>query len=128
MSYTLTITLKPTYLHAIVTGTNTTQDTAHYLEELLRDCAARRCRRVLIEERLEGPPVSTIDVFELAAEMSDRARGVFDAIAYIDVNADSDLNARFAETVVVNRGLPARAFASVSDAEQWLHGNDLGGN
>jgi hypothetical protein len=124
MPYTLMITEKPAYLHAIVTGTNTTEVMARYLEELLRECTIRRCRRLLIEERLEGPRIGTLDVFKLASEISARARGAFEAIAYVDVNADNDVNTRFAETVVVNRGLPARAFSSVADAEQWLDGHD----
>jgi hypothetical protein len=55
MTYKLTIDQKPTYLHAIVTGCNGRENVARYLEEIRHECIARRCFRVLIEERLEGP-------------------------------------------------------------------------
>jgi len=121
MSYDLTITQQPTYLHAIVTGLNSTNNVARYLEEIRNECMARGCFRVLIEERLEGPRLGTIDVFRIATEGSTRAQGHFEAIAYVDVNAEGDLM-KFAETVAVNRSLPVAVFSSVRDAEQWLMG------
>jgi len=119
MSYTLTITRKPAYLHAIVTGANNKKNVMAYIEELHRECIARGCFRVLVEERLEGGRVSTTDVFEIVSAGSDRAGARLEAVAYVDVNAAGDLM-KFAETVAVNRGLPMRVFQSVADAEQWL--------
>jgi hypothetical protein len=58
-------------------------------------------------------------VFQIASEGSNRARGVFKAIAYVDMSAKGDLM-KFAENVAVNRGLPVRVFSSVRDAEKWL--------
>jgi hypothetical protein len=126
MSYKLTITQKPTYLHAIVTGLNNKENVTRYLEEIQRECTVRGCNRVLIEERLEGPRLGTMDVFEIASQGSRRGRSFFKAIAYVDVNAEDDLM-KFAETVAVNRALPLTVFSTVSDAEKWLLGNDSGG-
>lgn len=123
MSYKLTITERPTYLHAIVTGSNNEENVARYLEEILRECITRGCFRVLVEERLEGPRLGTMDVFQIASEGSNRSRGRMQAIAYVDVNAEGDLM-RFAETVAVNRGMPIRVFSSVRDAEKWLQDGD----
>ena len=120
-SYELTVTQKPTYLHAIVTGTNSKENVTRYLEEIQRECTVRNCFRVLIEERLEGPRLSTMGVFQIASDASDRVQQPFEAIAYVDVNAEGDLM-DFAETVAVNRGLPVRVFSSVSEAEKWLQG------
>jgi len=125
MSYKLTITQKPTYLHAIVSGLNNKENVMSYLGEILRECTARGCPRVLIEERLEGPRLNTMSVFQLASEGTIRTRGFFEAIAYVDVNAEGDLM-EFAETVAVNRGLPVVVFSSVSEAEKWLLGKDRG--
>jgi hypothetical protein len=119
MSYKLTITPKSTHLHAVVTGPNSAENVRRYLQELHRECAARGCFRVLIEERLEGPRLGTLEVFQIAAEGSQRAQGAFEAIAYVDVNADGHLM-KFAETVAVNRSLPVRVFSSIDDAEQWV--------
>jgi hypothetical protein len=119
LSYKLTITQKPTYLHAVVTGVNDKENVARYLEEIQRECTVRNCFRVLIEERLEGPRLSTMGVFQIASEGSSRVQRPFEAIAYVDLNAEGDLM-KFAETVAVNRGLPVRVFSSVSEAEKWL--------
>jgi hypothetical protein len=121
MSYELTITPKGTYLHAVATGVNRQENVVRYLEDIRRECAARNVFRVLIEERLDGPRLSMVKVFEIAAEGGSRAQGEFEAIAYVDMNAESD-SMKFAETVAVNRSLPVRVFGSVSDAEKWLLG------
>jgi len=42
---------------------------------------------------------------------------------FLDVNAGGDLM-KFAETVAINRGLSVRVFSSVSDAREWLLGED----
>ena len=121
MSYTLAITQKPSYLHAVVTGENTVENVRRYLNDVQRACSARHCFRVLIEERLEGPRLGTMVVFQIVSEGSSRVQTPFEAIAYVDVNAEGDLM-KFAETVAVNRGLPVKVFSSVSEAEQWLLG------
>ena len=126
MTYSLTISQKPGYLHAVVTGQNTRENVARYLEELRTECGARNCFRVLVEERLEGPRLEAMDVFEIVSQGSDRARGKLQAFAYVDVNAEGDLM-QFAETVAVNRGLPVAVFSTVADAEKWLLNEDRGG-
>jgi hypothetical protein len=51
---------------------------------------------------------------------------MFNAIAYVDVNAAGDVM-QFAETVAVNRAVPVTVFSTVADAEQWLREEDRGG-
>jgi len=121
MTYQLTITGKPTYLHAVVTGKNTLENVAGYLKELLRECEARQCFNVLIEERLEGRRLETWDVYQIASDNSALARGFFRSVAYVDVNAGGELM-KFAETVANNRGVPMMLFATVAEAEAWLAG------
>jgi hypothetical protein len=121
MTYELTITQKPTHLHAIVTGKNTKENVADYLRHIRSECISRNCYRIFIEERLEGPRLDTIDIFELAEQGSIESFGVFQAIAYIDENAAGDAM-QFAETVARNRGIPIRVFSTVTDAEKWLLG------
>ena len=113
------ITEKPKYMHAVVTGENSKENVVGYLEELRLEGIARNCSRVLIEERLEGPRLSTLDVFRIAEEMSARSPRSFESIAYVDVNAKGDLM-KFAETVAINRAVPVKIFSSVHDAEEWL--------
>jgi hypothetical protein len=123
MTYKLTIEQKPTYLHFIVTGQNSRENVVRYLEETLRECATRRCFRLLIEERLAGPRLGTLEVFRIASEEGEKARGILTAIAYVDVNAEGNLM-QFAETVAVNRALPVAVFSTVADAEKWLQNED----
>ena len=119
MTYKLTIDQKPTYLHVIVTGRNSRENVVQYLEQTLRECIARSCFRVLIEERLDGPRLGTLDVFQIVSEASSKADGIVKAIAFVDVNAESNMM-QFAETVAVNRGVPVVVFSTVADAEKWL--------
>ncbi len=119
MTYTLTVTEKPGYLHCTVAGSNTMENVAGYLQQVARECAARNCFRVLIEERLVGRRLETWDVYQVASEGSARNLGKFEAIAYVDINAEGELM-KFAETVAANRGLPLHIFATLPEAERWL--------
>jgi hypothetical protein len=121
MSYQITIIEKPTYLHAIVTGSNTLENVVGYLKDLLRESESRQCYNVLIEERLSGRRLETWDVYQIASDSSAHARGVFRNVAYVDVNAAGDLM-KFAETVANNRGVPMTVFKTVAEAQEWLAG------
>ncbi len=120
MSYKLAIEQKPGYLHIIVTGENTRENVTRYIEEVVRQCTLRQCFRVLVEERLEGPRLGTLDVFEMVSTGSTRFLGTIKAMAYVDVNAHSPEMMQFAENVAVNRAFPVRVFPTVSTAERWL--------
>jgi hypothetical protein len=121
--FSLEINEKATYLHAVVTGKNSKENVLNYLKEVLRECAARNISKVLIEERLEGPRLGTLDVFSVSSEGASKALGKLKAMAYVDINAEGNLM-KFAETVAVNRGLPVRVFSTVTEAEKWLLGID----
>lgn len=90
-----------------------------YMEEVMRECTIRNCGNVLVEERLEGPRLGTFEVFSMVSEGAKRFLGRLNAMAYVDVNGDSELM-RFAENVAVNRGIPIQIFSNVPDAEKWL--------
>jgi hypothetical protein len=119
MDYELKIEQKPGYLHGIVTGQNSREAVAEYLQRGILECNARDCFCVLIESRLQGPRLPLWDIFEIAAVHSQIDIGFFEAIAYVDVAAPAELLA-FIENVTSNRGLPLRAFSSVAAAERWL--------
>ena len=119
MDYKLTIEQKPTYLHATVTGPNTRENGAAYLHEILEECKARQCFRVLIEDRLEGVRLGLMDVFVIVSHGAIEALGVIEACAYVSTIAESSVM-KFAETVAVNRLLRAKIFSDVAEAEKWL--------
>lgn len=119
MTYQLTINRESDYLHAIVTGQNSQQNVALYLDEIMQERKATDCYRILIEERLEGPRLEALDIFDVVSEGSSRVMGLLSAVAFVDVNAEGDLM-QFAETVAVNRALPVRYFSTVTKARKWL--------
>ncbi len=126
MTYKLTIDQKPTYLHMIVTGRNSRENVVQYMEDVIRECTARNCGRVLIEERLEGTRLRTLDVYDIVSQGAKRFVGMLEAMAYVDVNAKGSLM-HFAEDVAANRGIPVKVFSTVDEAENWLLHKDHGG-
>lgn len=119
MSYDLTCRKKHNYLHARVTGQNSEEIVKRYMQEVVQECNDAKCHCLLIEEALEGPRLDTLSVFDIASEGSAESRGLFKAIAYVDVCAEGELM-EFAETVAVNRGLPVRVFPTVAEAKKWI--------
>ena len=120
MSYKLTVHPQPGYLHVIVIGANTRENVMRYMEEVVRECTLRQCFRVLVEERLEGPRLGTLEVFEMVSTGSTRFVRTLKAMAYVDVNARDQEMMQFAENVAVNRAFPVRVFPTVVAAERWL--------
>lgn len=121
MAYKLTVTQKPTHLHFVITGQNGKDTILEYVEEINQECSVRKCFRVLIEEHLDGPRLSIMDLFEIIQNVTSRTSGLYKAIAYVDVNAVGD-TMKFAEDACVNRALPIVIFPTVSEAEKWLQG------
>ena len=120
MPYALTILERRGYLHFVVTGTNSRETVESYLREIAQACVERNCARLLIEERLDGPRLGTLDVFAIASGGASRGATRLEAIAYVDVNAAGGLM-KFAEDVAANRAVPVKVFATVVEAEQWLN-------
>ena len=119
MTINLHFQQKPTYLHATVTGINAEANVMHYVENIVRECASRNCWRVLIEERLDGPRLHTLDLFDVMSEDRADLLNRFRSIAFVAVNTTSYLM-QFAEDVAANRGFPLQVFPTVGDAEMWL--------
>ena len=120
ITYKIKLVQKPGFLHAIVTGLNSKENVEQYLEDLIRECAARGCSRLLIEERLNVPRLGPLSVFDIASRGGASILGTLNAIAYVDVNAEDFLMSQFAENVAVNRGAPVTFFQTVAEAEKWL--------
>ena len=121
MDFAFNVQQKRGYLHITVTGRNSAATVAAYLAQVVHECVTRDCRKVLVEERLDGPRLGISEIAELAAESSKEAMGTIQALAYVDVNAEDD-SMQFAELVARNRLFPVRVFSSVSEAEVWIGG------
>jgi len=121
VAYQLAITERLTYLHIVATGEKSRDTVCRYMGEVMHECTRRNYPRVLIEARLQGPRLGTIDLFTLVAKGSLRYMGVLKSMAYVDVYASGD-GMKFAENVAVNRAFPLKVFSSVTAAERWLTG------
>lgn len=109
------------YLHVSVSGENTRENVAAYLEAVRAAGEASNCRRVLIEENLEGPSLGVAEMYGVIASAVSAARISFEAVGYVDVNPGHDAGRlKFAETVAVNRSLRVRIFPSAAEAARWL--------
>jgi hypothetical protein len=120
-AYRCTVERRAGYLHVSVNGENTPENVRRTLSEVLRACVAHGCARVLLEEHLTGPSLSTVEAFEIASEGSLNARSIVQQIAYVDTNPEHDSSLlEFVETVALNRGVRVRVFGTVGEAEAWL--------
>jgi len=118
MTYKITATQKPTYTHFIIEGENTAENTLQYLRDIYKECTANN-KRILIEERLEGKLLGTMDIYDIISTVSHDFLGFFKAIAYVDSHLENK-TINFIENLGVNRSLPLRAFPTVEEAEKWL--------
>ena len=123
MSYSFALEVKENHLHIIVRGKNDAATIRRYVQETLQAAIAHSSPNVLIEENLEGPALSMVDVFHIVTEAVPSAGRDIHRIAFVDVNpAHGTSNMKFAETVAQNRGVMMNAFSTVADAEKWLLG------
>jgi hypothetical protein len=118
-AYHITFTQKPGFLHATVIGRNTRETVERFHQEALSYCITHHYYRVLLEERLEGPPLETMEIFAIVSRGCALAAGKIKAVAYVDAGANSRM-LKFAENVAVNRGIRVRVFPTVAAAEAWL--------
>lgn len=120
MNYELAFNHHAKYIHAQVVGESSAETVVEYMRDVQSESERSDCFRVLIEEKLSGPRLEVIEIFDLVTAGSRSAAGIFEALAYVDKNAGSPDMARFAETVAVNRGIPVAVFTSVEEARNWL--------
>ena|ERR1700722_8828297 len=122
MLYELTVIDHPTHLHFKVTGKNSYETVRRYLFEIYTICVKRNYSTVLIEENLEGPGLSLAEIYNITSEGSQRKGLPVHRVAYVDLNpVHSSANMEFAKSVAMNRGLEVQVFATVAEAEKWLH-------
>jgi len=76
LPYSLELIDKPGYLHARVTGVNSTEAVVGYTHDVHKACVERRCRVLLIEENLSGPSIDLSSIFQVVADRSRQVIGV----------------------------------------------------
>jgi hypothetical protein len=121
MAYDMKVMDEDDYLHVVVTGDNTPEDVAGYLDQIRRVCAERALSKVLIEEDLTGPQLGTVDVYDVISAASQEVAPAIRSIAFVDTNPQHAFAPmKFAETVAVNRGVHVKVFRDVPSAKAWI--------
>jgi hypothetical protein len=121
MAHDMKVIRADDYLHVRVTGDNTPEDVAGYLEQVRCVCGEYGYSRVLIEENLTGPGFTTVDVYDVVSAASEGVAPALRHIAFVDTNPAHDFTQmEFAETVAVNRGLNVKVFHDVPSATAWI--------
>jgi hypothetical protein len=117
--YHLTIEHRGDYLHATVVGERTSGNALRFLQESYAACVEHGVPNLLLEMNLTGPSLGTYDIYHVITHRSpDGAR--LRRIAYVEGSLDDLEQARFAETVAVNRAVNVRLFVDVAEAAHWL--------
>ncbi len=118
-TYRLILEEHPAYLHVTVVGERTAENARRFLEDAYRACVERERSSVLLEMRLSGPEIDAASIFDVISQRAaDGAK--LRRVAYVDPMTRSIPQARFAETVAINRGVNVRLFPDVETAAQWL--------
>jgi hypothetical protein len=120
--YLIKFERRPEYLYAYVNGERDSLEISlAFWREIAEECRRDDARKVLIEEDIEES-VSMLEMYQIAAEIPQMGfAGVL--IAFVDRYLEQqDLN-EFGELVATNRGLRAKVFNNVREAEKWLSEN-----
>lgn len=121
MNYTINITLKNNYLHAVITGDNSIKNVERYLLDIQEAVEQQQCKNVLIEEQLTGSGLDTFDIFDIIRTRARYARDNKLRIAYIDLNRDHHrTTVAFGENLANILGVNVKVFSATSEAILWL--------
>ncbi|HLM02940.1 MAG TPA: hypothetical protein VK400_17950 [Pyrinomonadaceae bacterium] len=107
------------YLYAYVAGKHDSLEISlAFWREIAAEAKKSQARKVLIEEDIVEA-VSLVEMYQIAAEITQMGFGGV-LIAFVDRYLEQkDLN-EFGELVATNRGLRAKTFNDVGEAEKWL--------
>jgi hypothetical protein len=117
--YDISFENRSKYLYVYVSGEHDSYEiSSGYWHEIAAECAKIKAVKVLIEEDIPED-VSMGEMYQLASELPEFGFiGI--RIAFVDRYIEQqDLN-QFGELVANNRGLHAKVFNDVSEAEKWL--------
>ena len=93
-------------------------DPLQYGAAIIEQALTHQSKRVLVDERELIYVIATFDLYETAKVMAENAPQVVKAALVINPAQFKD--AKFWETVAVNRGLNVHLFTDIDDAKKWL--------
>jgi hypothetical protein len=117
--YTLSFQDRPGYLYAYVEGDEDGYEVSRaYWQEVADEVRRSGVKQVLIDENITGNG-TIADAFRFGSELPGMGFGRT-RIAFVDRHLDQDEVNRFGELVALNRGMNARVFNDLPEAEAWL--------
>lgn len=107
---------RETYLFVKYAGPYQLNVLLRLMDEVAEACLEMGHNKVLVDLREMPGKISTMDRFQLGVHGSERFRKTAQvAVVY----RGEEIN-RFAETVGLNRGIHARIFSDIEEAQVWL--------
>lgn len=103
------------YLYVEYDGPTDSAALISLMEEMARVCKAKDCKKILADLRNTSGELNLFQRYELGVVGAVLLRGLQIAIVY-----KADENNHFAESVAVNRGLPAIITNDIEEARRWL--------
>src|SRR5262249_26013147 len=97
------------------------------LIELASATAGNPYQHILIDGRdITGPPLSTVDLFELVQTLRSLGLGLLNKLAILRKLRDSFDRGRFFEMLATDRGFNVGVFDDFESAFTWLYGGGKG--
>jgi hypothetical protein len=118
LPFTITFENRNGYLYVLVDGEcDSVENSVSYARKIVAECKARGFPMVLVEENFKTQ-LSIADLFQVASEFS--AVGGSLKVAFVDRQKEHYKDNLFGLLVANNRGLNAKMFQDLDEAEEWL--------
>lgn len=119
MKNEIIITFEGDYVQAIANGEKDFDFATDLFTQIVQVCQDNDCKKVLGLANT-SKPLRTMEAYQMAELFRQLGLTHDYQIAWVELNEDSYEAIYFAETVLVNRGLPVRLFKDESQAKKWL--------
>ena len=113
------ITFEGDYVQAIANGDKDFEYSSKLWTEVVQACQDNNCLKVLGIANTRTP-LQTMEAYKNADLFRELGLTHDYRIAWVELNPESYDALYFAETVLVNRGMPVRLFADEEQAKKWL--------
>ena len=119
MDYTLKKEDRGDYIYFHVTGSDSLEVSKAFWREIIETGTQLKYKKILVDEDLEGS-VPIGDIYEVITTGLDIGDVRSMKIAFVDRYLEQMEGNIFGEKVATNRGINAKVFTNIEEAEQWL--------
>ena len=119
MAHKYTVIFEGDHVKFVSEGRKNLKHTRALWSEIVRVCDENDCF-VVLGVSVSRSPASVSDAYEHAELFTELGIGEDYRIAWTEPTNEPSGKKQFVETVLANRGLPGRIFASEAEARRWL--------